>query len=404
MTESIDLPCNKNERGRSNDRYSKPYMPITRKLVVYIGHGRSPLEKKWPAFGMFLESLEDICSPFSSNLLHLAHAKDRLSLLSSSSPCRTNKCGLFSLEKVKKIKTDSLAHLIAIVEPTVNKGGKKRSSPSAQEMLVKKKLKTSSIAREGPPVIERSVIDMTSSNGKKNKAARSEPVAPAMLRMANSIVDKRLAIMKSDKVDFAAKVALRPTPSAAETDSPVGKEETTHVGSFEKSIKPASRKAAEICVFLKPDLLEDMDICAKLVDGVKKLETACQEIVVLKTRLDAIRVKYESAEKEIGCYIPLIQDLEFAVSELYFVVFAKHEELIAAYNQVINFKRIVDKLESQVLKKEVDELQRICVGLLEKNEQLQGEKDELKARAAGGEVLEDAADKSVAVAQGVTTK
>ena len=34
------------------------------------------------------------------------------------------------------------------------------------------------------------------------------------------------------------------------------------------------------------------------------LETARQEIVDLKTRLDAIQVKYESVHKEIGCYIP----------------------------------------------------------------------------------------------------
>ena len=68
-----------------------------------------------------------------------------------------------------------------------------------------------------------------------------------------------------------------------------------------------------------------------------QLETARQEIVDLKTRLDAIQVKYENAEKEIGCYVPQIQDLEFAVSELHFVAYAKDEELIVAYNQVIQF-------------------------------------------------------------------
>ncbi|KAM1001215.1 hypothetical protein ACFX2A_007881 [Malus domestica] len=35
-----------------------------------------------------------------------------------------------------------------------------------------------------------------------------------------------------------------------------------------------------------------------------QLETVRQKIVDLKTKLDAIQVKYESAEKEIGCYIP----------------------------------------------------------------------------------------------------
>ncbi|KAM2787077.1 hypothetical protein PS2_007898 [Malus domestica] len=82
------------------------------------------------------------------------------------------------------------------------------------------------------------------------------------------------------------------------------------------------------------------------------LETARQEIVDLKTMLDAI------------------QD----------------EELIAAYNQVIHFKKVVDRLEPQVLelqgalkindnlKKKVDELQQVCVCLLKENEQLKGEK------------------------------
>ncbi|KAM1391104.1 hypothetical protein ACFX2I_018850 [Malus domestica] len=107
-------------------------------------------------------------------------------------------------------------------------------------------------------------------------------------------------------------------------------------------------------------------------------------------RLDVIQVKYESAENEIGCYIPQIQDFKFAVSKLHFAAYAKDEELIAAYNQVIHFKRIIDRLEPQVLelqdvlkineslKKGVDKLQRVRVSLLEKNEQLKGENDELE--------------------------
>ena len=82
-----------------------------------------------------------------------------------------------------------------------------------------------------------------------------------------------------------------------------------------------------------------------------QLEAAHQEIMDLKTRLDAIQVKYESAEKEIGCYIPQIQDLKLAISELRFAAYAK---------------------------KGVDELQRVCVSLLKKNEQLKGEKDGLE--------------------------
>ncbi|KAM2554437.1 hypothetical protein TB2_018558 [Malus domestica] len=80
---------------------------------------------------------------------------------------------------------------------------------------------------------------------------------------------ERLATMNSDKVNSAAKVALRPTLFTAKID-PTRKEETACVGSCEKSTKPASRKAAEICVLLKLDLLEDMDVCAKFVDGDRK--------------------------------------------------------------------------------------------------------------------------------------
>ena len=70
-------------------------------------------------------------------------------------------------------------------------------------------------------------------------------------------------------MDSAAKVASMPTPSAAETDSPTGKDKIACMGSYEKSTKPFSREDAEICVLLKPDLLENMDACAKFVDGVR---------------------------------------------------------------------------------------------------------------------------------------
>ncbi|KAM2748736.1 hypothetical protein EV2_027724 [Malus domestica] len=202
---------------------------------------------------------------------------------------------------------------------------------------------------------------------------------------------ERLAIMKSDKVDSATKVAPRPIPYAAKTDSPAGNEETARVGSCKKSTKPASGEAAEIYVPLKPYLLKtwtyskavkettntmaDFELVALKGSHMStltflQLETARQKIVDLKTRLDVIQ----------------IQDLEFAVSELCFAAYAKDEKLIAAYNQVIHFKRIVDKLEPQVLelqgvlkineslKKEVDDLQGIHVGLLEEDEQLKCEK------------------------------
>ncbi|KAM1639082.1 hypothetical protein ACFXTN_008411 [Malus domestica] len=175
-------------------------------------------------------------------------------------------------------------------------------------MPAEKKPKTSFAAHKGPLATKRYVIDMTSSNGKKCKAARSKHVASSMLRMASTIVDKitqrkgfimppRLAIMKSGKVDSAAKVAPKPAPFASEIDS------------------------------------------------------------------------------------PQIQDLKLAISELRFATYAK---------------------------KRVDELQRVRVSLLKKNEQLKGENDGLEASigevvgevsaqtgAARGEASDDAAAKSV---------
>ncbi|KAM2717434.1 hypothetical protein EV1_029462 [Malus domestica] len=124
-------------------------------------------------------------------------------------------------------------------------------------------------------------------------------------------------------------------------------------------------------------------------EKIKRLKS--ELIVDLKTWLDTIQVKHESAVKEIGCYIPQIQDLECIFSELCSATYTKDKELITVYNQVIHFKKIVDRLEPQVLelqgalkinerlKKEVDELQCVCVSLPEENEQLKGENDRLEA-------------------------
>ncbi|KAM1014394.1 hypothetical protein ACFX2C_044385 [Malus domestica] len=64
--------------------------------------------------------------------------------------------------------------------------------------------------------------------------------------------------MKSDKVDSVAKVAPKPSPLAAGSDSPTEKKETARVSSCEKSTKFVSREAAEICALLRPYLLEDI--------------------------------------------------------------------------------------------------------------------------------------------------
>ncbi|KAM2467847.1 hypothetical protein PS1_009612 [Malus domestica] len=159
---------------------------------------------------------------------------------------------------------------------------------------------------------------------------------------------ERLVIMKSGNVDSAVKVTPRPTPFAAETDSPARKEDTAHVGSCEKSTKPASGEAVQICVLLKLVLLEIMDSYAnKAVKEVAKIMVA---------------EAYSSAEE--------IKRLDYELVTL----------------------------------KGVDELQRIYVSLLEKNEQLKGEKDGFEAGAAGGEALDDATAKSVMAAEGVATE
>ncbi|KAM1185201.1 hypothetical protein ACFX2G_014830 [Malus domestica] len=226
-----------------------------------------------------------------------------------------------------------------------------------------------------------------------------------------------------------AKVAPKLVPSTIETNLSAEVNETTRVDGSEKSTKSVYREVPEIYALLKPDLLEDMDVCAKFVDGIKwivgpssfakhttghkrtailammqktvilaaesmfldqentkaakevartvaaeayssaekvkkleselpalkgcnisaptflQLETARQENMDLKTMLGTIQVKYESAENEIECYIPQIQDLERFISEFRSAAYAKDEELVAAYNQVIHFKKVVDRLE-----------------------------------------------------------
>ena len=237
------------------------------------------------------------------------------------SSLRREKCGLPLREKIKRIKVDALARPITVVELAINEGRKKRLSPPAQEMFAEKKLKTSSAAREGSlaaqetpaenksktssaaregsPAAPKLVIDLTSSKGEKKEAARFVLVAPAIPKATSLIADRialrrnsfvpsvpkfvpkrssgaksgssleRLATMKSDKVPLPAKVVPKPDPSAAETDSSAEKKKIAHAGSHEKSTMSVSGELAEICAFLKPYLLEDMDVYAKFVDGVK---------------------------------------------------------------------------------------------------------------------------------------
>ena len=96
---------------------------------------------------------------------------------------------------------------------------------------------------------------------------KSIPRRPLGAKFGSSL--EMFAIIKSDKVDSATKVAPRPTPPAIETDLSAGTEETACMGSCKKSTKSASRKAAEIYVLLKQDLFEDMGACAKFVNDVR---------------------------------------------------------------------------------------------------------------------------------------
>ncbi|KAM0996870.1 hypothetical protein ACFX2C_006820 [Malus domestica] len=118
-------------------------------------------------------------------------------------------------------------------------------------MPVEKKSNASSATCEGPPAADRLVINLTSSKGQKYEAVISKLVTPAMQKVTSTIVDKiiqrrgsvvplvsksmpkrplgakssslseRFFIMKSDKVNSAAKVAPRPIPLAAKTGSPL---------------------------------------------------------------------------------------------------------------------------------------------------------------------------------------
>ena len=149
------------------------------------------------------------------------------------------------------------------------------------------------------PAAPKLVIDLTSSKNEKKETAGSMPVMPAVPKAASSIADRiaqrrsssvplvpkfvlkrplgvksdspseRLATMKSGKTPSPAKVAPKLVHSAAETKLPSEKRETACASGRDKSAKSNSREAAEICALLKPDLLEDMDACAKFVDGVK---------------------------------------------------------------------------------------------------------------------------------------
>ena len=61
-------------------------------------------------------------------------------------------------------------------------------------MPIEKKLKTSSATRQGTFIVNRFVIDLTSSKKKKDEAVRSEPTTPAMPKVASTLIDGLLSV------------------------------------------------------------------------------------------------------------------------------------------------------------------------------------------------------------------
>ncbi|KAM2057972.1 hypothetical protein ACFX16_030602 [Malus domestica] len=166
-------------------------------------------------------------------------------------------------------------------------------------MPAEKKPKISSTSREGSLAVPKLVIDLTSPKGENDEPARSVLVTPDVLKVASLIADRiaqrksssvpsmlkfvpkcpsgaksgspleRFATIKSDKVPLPAKVAPKPVPSTAEINSSTKKKKIAHVGSCEKSTKSVSGETAEICALLRPNMLEDMDMCANFFNGIK---------------------------------------------------------------------------------------------------------------------------------------
>ncbi|KAB2622479.1 hypothetical protein D8674_024661 [Pyrus ussuriensis x Pyrus communis] len=259
------------------------------------------------------------------------------------------KGGLSSREEIKRIKAEVLARLITIVKPATHEGGKKRSSLPTQEMLAEKKPKTFSAAREGSPtapMLEATKFVLVTLAIPKVASSIADRIAQRR-RVKSSSHSERLATIKSDKVEFSAKVATKPFPNVAVTNLPAEKKETARASSYEKRLLRSIR--------LKPDLLKDIDACAKFVDGIKRKTTILAAKSMFLDQDDTKAAKklaktvateaYSSAEKvkkldfELhalkGSNIsaPTSLQLETAHQKiLRSATYAKDEELITAYN------------------------------------------------------------------------
>ncbi|KAM1602848.1 hypothetical protein ACFX1Z_029518 [Malus domestica] len=92
-----------------------------------------------------------------------------------------------------------------------------------------------------------------------------------MLGTKSGLTSKRVAAMKSRKVNSADKVAPRHVPHSVVTDSSAENGKSAHIGSCEISTESEVREFPEVCALLKADLLEDVDACAKFVDSFGKV-------------------------------------------------------------------------------------------------------------------------------------
>ncbi|KAM2886792.1 hypothetical protein COP2_013834 [Malus domestica] len=200
-------------------------------------------------------------------------------------PIRQEKGKLSPKEEIKQMKDEALAHPIAAVEPTTNKGGKKRYSLPTCEPSTEKKPKTSFGVCGGSSAVEKLVIDLTSPKPTNKFVEPVKPVAPKMAtciaeRIAQrkgsvvppvswfvlkspsgakfDLASERLAAMKSDKVDSIAKAAPGPVPHSIATSFFAEKGKSAHMGNCEKSTDSEAREFPKVCALLKATCLRTL--------------------------------------------------------------------------------------------------------------------------------------------------
>ncbi|KAB2630819.1 S ribonuclease [Pyrus ussuriensis x Pyrus communis] len=196
---------------------------------------------------------------------------------------RQEKGGLPPKEEIKRIKDEALTRPIV---------AKIFSLPTC-ESLVQKKPMTLSAARGSSSAAKKLIIDLTFPNGAK-MILELEPLKPTTLKSGakSGFASKRLAAMKSGKVDYTAKVVSRLAPPSAMTDSSAEKGKSAHMGSSERSTESEVREFPEVCALLKANLLKDVDACAKFINSVGK--------VVIRSDAFAKRPTYSSRSSLIA--------------------------------------------------------------------------------------------------------